>query len=183
MADATIKAAIGLDMSDNDILKFCDDKVRILGVPELNQMRSLDEVLKPFGATILLYETKRTGPQSVEGHWCLLLKRTDKNVEFFDPYGLRVDDELDFVPDTYKAQTKQYGRLVDLIEDKSSPYTVYYNHVPMQEKGSATGTCGRWCALRAKMRAWSLLEFQTFFMNQNETSDWLATCMTLSCQM
>lgn len=67
MADELIQKAASLDITDDEILRFNNEEIRIVGMPELNSMGSLDEVLEPFGKTCLLYETKEEKGGSVNG--------------------------------------------------------------------------------------------------------------------
>lgn len=109
----------------------------------------------------------------------LLLKRSDTSVEFFDPYGMRPDAELKFIPRPYREKTGQWGRLVELIEADNCPYTVYYNQQALQSDDPKIGTCGRWCALRARLSNFTLDDFQKMFLHQQQAPDWLVTAITL----
>ena len=79
-------------LSDEDILDMMHDKTNIILYEDLAYAPSLDSILSPYGACVILYQIKPN-----YGHWCCIFKRTNTLVEFFDPYGMFIDDELKYV--------------------------------------------------------------------------------------
>ena len=72
-------------LSDKDILRLVGNRANIILYPDLHKYNTLDQILDPYDACVLLYEAK---PRF--GHWCCLLKTYDINgalIEFFDQIG------------------------------------------------------------------------------------------------
>jgi hypothetical protein len=159
--------------SGNEVLELCDDKAVIITYPELADYDSIDDVMKPYGAVILLYETAKN-----YGHWCCLIKTKKNRIEFFDPYGLSVDKELKFIPQHFrKSNDEEYPHLSYLLY--KSKYEVEYNHTKLQKFMKDVNTCGRWVAMRIIMRYLPLPKFVDLFKNNKcFNSDSLVTLMT-----
>lgn len=77
------------------------------------------------------------------GHWTLLFRRNDGMIEFFDPYGITVDDELSWT--FYDEETKQKKPLVNMLL-KTDENNFEINKIPYQGPNSIT--CGLWCCIR-----------------------------------
>jgi hypothetical protein len=83
-----------------------------------------------------------------EGHWCVLIKLDDNNIEFFDPYGSDdVDSELSFIPMEYRKHSNQLHKTLSILLQKS-PYRIHYNDHQMQEFKNGINTCGKHCLAR-----------------------------------
>ena len=79
-------------------------------------------------------------------------------IEFFDSYGLLVDDEQDYVDDEYKEQLKEnYRYLTQLIYE--SPYELEYNPHTFQKAKSGVNTCGRWVVYRYRHKNMHIDDF------------------------
>lgn len=103
---------------------------------------TLDEVLKPFGSCVILYETADNW-----GHWILLIRRGNV-VELFDPYGYKPDEQRKFIPRTYLKKNYPHKHLVKLLLD--SRYTIHYNNFELQDRNNKNvATCGRHVVMRA----------------------------------
>ena len=96
--DKIIDNQESIDLSGNDIKTITNDGARVLSYHELVNYNSLDEVLGDNEAMILLYETRENF-----GHWVTVFKVDDDTVEFFDPYGLQMDQ-------TFKKDINTCGR-------------------------------------------------------------------------
>lgn len=146
------KNSISYSLSDGDINGFLQNKCKIVVYPDLHKYKSLSQLLKPYECVVLLYEMK----QDV-GHWCCLIDHGDK-IEFFDPYGLIVDDELDFIPDDFQNKSNQnHTYLTNLLLNQNKP--VEYNHTKLQGKNPKITTCGRWTVARLLFKDWDLSKF------------------------
>lgn len=178
--ESLITRAQGISLGDEDILKFCDGKLNVWTSPQLNEVSSIDEMLGEYGACAILYETEQKSPNDVYGHWCCVTKRSQDTCEFMDPYGLRLDDELKFVPEEYMIKTGQYARLSELINDPSTPYRFVYNHEKLQQHKKGVDTCGRYVALRIKWKSWPLIDFQRVLKSGTHTPDFWVTALTLA---
>jgi len=181
--DQLIAKQIGYSLSGHDIHELTHNKCNVIGYPDLlNRFSSLQQAMGEHKAVVILYETKDKiapdGERDVYGHWVCIFEIAPGVAEFFDSYGIRVDDELKFISPEYAFETKQMGRLTDLI--KASPYRVVYNKVRLQTKGKAIETCGRWVALRLRWRQTPLADFQRLFVEGKKmTPDEYVTTLTL----
>lgn len=135
------KNSISYSLSDSDLMGLLDNKCKIIVYPDLYKHKSLTNLFKPFGYFILLYEMK----QNV-GHWVCVIDHGEL-IEFFDPYGLIIDDELDYIPETFQNQSNQnHTYLIKLLLDQLKP--IEYNHTKLQGKSPKITTCGRHTATR-----------------------------------
>lgn len=158
-------------LSNFDVLKLVNGKANLLLYNQLHQYNNIDDVLGHNTACFILYESKKNF-----GHWCCLFKLDDNTLEFFDPYGYFVDDELDFIPENFrKISNQDYPHLSYLLY--KSPYSLSYNEFNFQKLAKNVNTCGRWCSLRLILRNYSLKEFQKKFHKIN--GDELVTLLTL----
>ncbi len=129
-------------LSDKDILRLTDNKTKVIMYPELAQYETLDDVFGDHDSITLLYLQKEN-----LGHWCCVNFINDSTIEFFDPYGIFIDDELEFT--SPKMQQRLNQRLPVLSKlFKESPYKLTYNEHQFQELGSNIATCGRHCVVR-----------------------------------
>ncbi len=87
MDNKILKAYEDIALSNTDITNLLNGKVNIVLYPDLYRYRSIDEVMGPFQACILLFEAKPS-----YGHWCAIFKTDLNTVEFFNPYGGYPDD-------------------------------------------------------------------------------------------
>ena len=129
-------------LSDGDLRRLLGRDIKIWNYPELQNLKSADQLFDGKGRAILLFPN--SGPTS--GHWTALLRRPTM-IEFFDPYG-----------DKPEAQKKGLGRnrleeydierpdLTRLLRSSGKP--VYYNHHGFQKESPNIATCGRHSAVR-----------------------------------
>jgi hypothetical protein len=125
------------------------DDLNRLNIPYLkygseNFIENLFKYLNERCYCMILYEIT---PHN--GHWVVILK--GKNLEFFDSYGLKVDNELKYA---YYANKLVNGKKIlhDLFENTNE--IIEYNGKRLQKMvagtaaGTAINTCGKWCLLR-----------------------------------
>lgn len=169
-----IKKEMRKPLSDSEVLDICDNKASLVPYTELRNYDNIDEVLGPHGACIILYQTKEHF-----GHWCCMFKAKKNLISFFDPYGYKLDDELDFIPEHFREESGQnYPLLTYLIYN--SPYKVEYNEHQFQEDKSDVSTCGRWCGFRLRYRKVPLKEFWDGFKKfRGLNLDYLITALTM----
>jgi hypothetical protein len=168
--------------SDTDIKKLCDNKVKIIMYSKLCKIKDISQILKPHGACVILYETKQN-----YGHWCVLLEQKSgkkkKNIEHFDSYGMKPDDELAYIPENYKhTGGEDYPWLTYLLAKATSPKGKYnkvaYNDYPLQESKNDISTCGRWCGMRVVLKQLNIDQFIKLFTKQKLKPDWYVTALT-----
>lgn len=158
-------------LSNTDLIRLVDGKAKVVIYNQLYKFRTLDELLEPYGAVFLLYLFKPS-----YGHWCAVIRRTPKIVEFFDSYGGPPDEPLDYIDEKFKKKTNQdYPYLSKLLWE--SPYSIEYNDYDFQKRGNNIKTCGRFAALRVIFRNLTLNKFAKIF--DDPYSDELATYFTM----
>lgn len=172
-----LKKYENIALSDKEVLKLIDGKANLVLYPNLYKYDTIDEILEPYGACILLFEAK---PRY--GHWCCIFKVNDNLLEFFNPYGGYPDDSLDYIPMRFRLISNQYYPHLSWMMLNSN-YELSYNEHDFQKYGKNIKTCGRWCALRLNCRYMTLDEFYSFVINMkkilNITNDELVTFLTM----
>ena len=171
--DKLIAGWEGKRFSGEEIVKLCDGKVLIRRVRDLAGARSLKEAMGKHKAMVILYETKDSS-----GHWCAVFEAAPGLLEFFDPYGIRPDGELEFIDRRFMEESGQGPHLSRLIEKSKYP-VVEYNSTPLQKFSRDMNTCGRWCGLRICFRDIPLKNFIRLFRRQKFPADWYVTALTM----
>lgn len=164
--DREIENAEDIDLSGADIKAITNNQVRIVSYHELVNINSIDDLLGENRAVILLYETKQNF-----GHWTALFSIDDNTIEFFDSYGFAPDEELKYA--TYDDQPY----LTNLMN--ASNYKFLHNKTKLQTFAHDINTCGRWTALRVKMRDIPLSQFIKLFKgNKHYQPDFWVSAIT-----
>jgi len=149
-------------LSTDQVMKLLDGKINYIPYSDIKRYSSVDELLDPYDCCIILYFTAENF-----GHYVCLTKR-GKSVEFFDPYGLMIDDELEFVDSDDEGEAlkerknQDYGYLTELLLD--SPYHLEFNQYQFQEENDDVNTCGRHCVVRCLMKKMDLEEYKNFIL-------------------
>jgi hypothetical protein len=175
--DAIIVDAEKYPLTGADMLRIANDETNIILYEDLEGVSNIDEVLSPYDACIILYQTARNF-----GHWVTLLKTSDNSLEFYDAYGLAVDEELNLENEFHKRihEGKIVPHLTHLIEE--SGYTVKSNKVRLQQNLEDVNSCGRYSALRVRLRDFSMEKFNGLWKNNHHYSpDWFVSATTLLC--
>ncbi len=140
------KSLSSYSLSDDDIKHILKGKTNIISYSDLHKYRSLDDLLRPYGTAVILYETKKDS-----GHWVALIKQPNNVVEFFDSYGFKPDSELKWVPKELKeGLNEDHTYLIRLL--LGSGYKVEYNHHQLQSKAIGHSECGRHVATRILLK-------------------------------
>lgn len=144
-----------IELSDDDIRRIVDDKVNVISYESLFSYGSIDSALGPYNALIVLYEVESHN----EGHWSLLYKQNN-TLHFFDPLGIAMDEEIDFIPNFYTLDNKgeRIPHLTYLVE--KSGYKVISNKVKYQKVSEDINTCGRHCCVRLKFRNLDEMQYE-----------------------
>jgi hypothetical protein len=178
-------------LSDKELLEWVDHKAKLVKYPDLINYDSIFDALGEHGAMILFYETSPNF-----GHWtCCLLKEDNdgKYIEHFDSYGVKPDDELNFIPIQFRKINYEYHPQYTALLLKSG-LPVTYSQYKLQAKkvitkvGSSSllgqtcpslrdkeitsevNTCGRWVAWR-------------IFFKDNDISDFADTFESISKEL
>lgn len=163
-------------LSNYDILKLVNNKANIVLYPNIHNYKTIDEILEPYGAAFILFESK---PKY--GHWCLLFKQTPALLEFFNPYNGLPDASLKFINKEFAKETKQNIPYLSLLLLKS-PYQLSYNEFDFQEHNPNIKTCGRHCVVRYWAKDLDLYKYKDLIYSlckkANITPDELVTYLT-----
>jgi hypothetical protein len=132
---------------------------KMLSYSELYNYDNLEHLLHMHnGSVIIMYHQTEN-----YGHYCCLNKLTEKNelykelIEFFDPYGLFPDKQLNFTDYEMNAKLKQNHTYLSYLM-YSSPYKLSFNEHRFQ--GPAVQTCGFHCAHRILYKELLLKEYK-----------------------
>ena len=80
------------------------------------------------------------------GHYTCVFRR-GKTVEVFDSYGIKPDDEFEFIPEHFRKESGQdYAHLSWLLYN--SPYSIHFNDHKLQRRAAGIATCGPHCIVR-----------------------------------
>ena len=152
--------------SGNDLKYMTGGDVNIIAYEELLNYNSLEDLLGDNGAAIILYPN----PGKINiGHWCCIFLQPGtfpQACQFFDSYGVCVDEELD---DYNKDKSNIHKRkklppkLIELLLDTPYADHFFYNEYPLQSLEVATNTCGLWCVWRLKNRSLTEDQFKKLF--------------------
>lgn len=136
---------------------------KVLTYPEFMRYDSLKELLAPYNCVIFLYMTTEN-----YGHYCAIWKNQNGVLHFFDPYGVYLDDQLNFIPAQKNRELGQEVKhLSELIIKDKSIRTIFVNHYPFQKRKQGINTCGRHVAVRVLLRHLSEDAYQKLFKNKD----------------
>jgi hypothetical protein len=144
-------------LSSKDIKDFLGGKIRIIVYRELSKFQDIDQLLDPYDGCIILYETEYS-----YGHWVLLM-RTRWGIEFFDSYGVKIDDQIKNIRENYRDIKGQLFPHLTMMILNSGRYNIISNAVQLQKKSANIQTCGRWCIFRYLNRHSDLKSFIKLF--------------------
>lgn len=156
-----------VDLSGDDVRNLCRGEVEIVPYHTLDNYDSIENLLSKFGAVILLYETRENF-----GHYVALFYNKDNDLEFFDSYGMKPDEELNYATYNDKAY------LTDLLKKYNKK--IIANTEKLQVFKEDINTCGRWTAMRIFFRKeYSLREFvELFSKNSHYNADFWVSAIT-----
>lgn len=121
---------------------------RVIVYDELKAVRDIRELFGEGPAIAILYQSSQN-----YGHWVALIRRGEREYEFFDPYGIKIDDEL----------TRATFIKTPLLSNLLSGYKVNSNRVRLQANRNHINTCGRWVAYRILQKHMNNREFANYF--------------------
>ena len=134
-------------LSGTDIKEALHGRVNILRASELSRYTSIDDVLSPWGAAVILYEHEPGGV----GHWVTVVRLEDQDhptIAYADPYGREIDDVIVEQSKAERAKVGQYAPTLSFLLATSNPrYIIDYMDSKLQGKNSSV--CGRYSILRA----------------------------------
>lgn len=163
-----------IPLSSQDIRDSMDEKVKVIRYGELSEYNNIDDLLYPYNNVAILYQTKPN-----YGHWTCIFKRkvkrgekgyrrgTNEEIEFFDPYGIMLDDELEFIPYQFRVESNQVNKYLTHLLMKSK-YPININNIPFQQLKDGVNSCGRHVCLRMLLKNMSLKDYTKIFMSGNQ---------------
>ena len=129
-------------LSNIDINRALNKQCKIIVYPEIINYRTLNELLYPYDACVILYEFKKNF-----GHWTTVFRYPNGKVEHFDSYGIEPDEELKFATIDFRTKNNEYfPYLTKLLYNSGDD--IEYNNYPLQEHGKNINTCGRHVIVR-----------------------------------
>jgi len=153
---------LGYPLSSLDIMDMMNNKTKIVTYSDLCKYKNIDDLLTPYENIILIYETSPNF-----GHWVCLFKTPRGNIEFFDSYGLMVDDEKTFISKSFLNKSGQkHNYLSKLLYE--CEYPLEYNDKCLQSEEPQISTCGRWCVTRILSKHMKLNDFIKKYINNGD---------------
>lgn len=168
-----IKNSESVDLSDSDILEITKGRCSIHTYSDLERFKNINQVLGLYGCAVILYQHEED-----YGHWVTLFRVNDDTLEFFDPYGIPIDEELKQSPfNTRRHQGAIVPHLSHLIDQ--SGYKLIQNTRKLQSFKEDVNTCGRWISLRVRWRYVPLEKFVEMFSGTHFDGDFYVSALTL----
>ncbi len=170
------RRTIAYPLSIEEMNTLMGGRAMIITYPELDEYESIDEVLGPNGMAILLYLVDDN-----VGHYACIFRRSKNRLEFFDSYGIYLDDELEFVSDIENDRLGQEMPFLKRLIKRSKYNEIVWNDVALQERVAGVNTCGRHCAFRMFKKSLTHDNFIKIFrqaMEKGVDPDQLVTTLT-----
>ena len=168
-----IKDSEKIDLTGADINAITHGEAHIMSYDELHKYDTIDQVFGNKDAIILLYQTRQN-----YGHWVCLIRQSNDHLSFFDSYGFKLDQELKYADYNLRIhEGVTVPHLTHLIQQ--SNYQVSSNTRKLQSFAKDVNTCGRFSALRVRLRHLTNDQFDRLFLNQKETPDYLVSSLTI----
>jgi hypothetical protein len=139
---------------------------------DLYKYKTVDELFRNTNKIIILYLIQSKN----QGHWCCLFKQNSSIrgfpcYNFFDPYGIICDGQLDWLSKEKKDELNEQNKyLLELLKD----VPCYYNYINFQNKHSQT--CGDHTTYRLHNSNSTIEEYADFFLKNgiNNPDDYVS---------
>ncbi len=138
---------MNIPLSDHDIRRLLNDRVRIVLYSQLINFTSIESLFGPYDCVVILYERVPGN-----GHWTTLFRTLDGSgdLEFYDPYGGLADFELKYM--SYSRDCGPHLSRLLLDYHNRTGHNVFYNDHQHQKLSRDINTCGRHCVVRIFFR-------------------------------
>jgi hypothetical protein len=160
---------VNYPLSDTDIQKILKpSRTRIITYPELAKVSDINSVFDQLGRCIVFIPISPTF-----GHWCCLIK-SNNNIEWFDPYSVKVDGEKKWISKaTLIKLHEEKPYLTELLQKTKveNGTKLTFNPYHWQKDTEGVNDCGRWTAIRCKLYNKSLSEISDMIKKSNMTPD------------
>ena len=181
MNNIKLEKLLNTQLDGNAIQKLT--KSPIIKYPEFNNMSSIDDAFKKSDSVIIFFEIE----DAYSGHWTCMMKRGNE-IEFFDPYGLKQDDEFNYVTmHTREELNEQFEPLSKLLNNSNykvihNPYKIQKFEFPFNSKIVRPQTCGRHSALRLMNKDKTLEQhiLDTYTKNNKLGNDDIISCYLIN---
>lgn len=143
--DKQTSIIIETPLGDDDIRRYLPNS-KIMKYSDLSKYNNIEDLLKKNkDYAFILYEDSPN-----KGHWVSIL-RYDPYIEYFDSYGGKVDDPLNWISKDQRKKLGQDKKLLSKLFDKTK-LKVIYNPINYQEDNMTKNinTCGRHSVFRVK---------------------------------
>ena len=160
--------------SGNEIIECADNETKIIKYGDISKYNTIEDLLYPHNNVVILYETSNN-----YGHWtCVLLHEKNNTLEFFDPYGKFIDDQINYISKDFRESSGQgYPYLSQLF--LKSPYKIECNKTQFQKMKKDVSSCGRHVSLRIILSDYPLNIYTNIMKpSQGLDSDDIATYLT-----
>lgn len=157
-------------LSDADIMSAIFNKANLVLYSDIKNYKNIDSLLGKHKCCVVLYEG-----DSETGHWCCILRNRNGELEFFDPYGVKLDDEI-----KWNKNNKYPKELTELILKNNEP--IIYNDQKLQKLSPDISTCGRHIISRILLRKMDLdtyCDMLRSFKKKGFDSDDIVTLLTI----
>jgi hypothetical protein len=164
---------INKPLSGEEILEALEYKTNVVSYPDIKNYTTLDYLLGEHKCCVILY---LSSPHY--GHWCCLFERPTGSLEFFDPYGIFVDNELDKIPEVFKQMSGGNDPYLSNLIYNSHYNDLEYNDHQLQKYGQKIATCGRHCISRIIFKDKSIDDYAKMIKSTPYTPDEFVTLIT-----
>jgi len=149
------KREIARPLSNFDIEKWLNKngiQCNIFSYDNLNDKMKLTDLFSRDGCCIILYNIKNQNT----GHWCAIIRHDRDTIEFFDPYGSKLDSNLKYSENKFPTITSIFKR--------HKVKNVIFNNMRLQRMNNNISTCGRHCSFRILNKDLTLEQYQNGFL-------------------
>lgn len=159
-------------LSNFDILKIFNNKVKIYTYNELTDFNDIFDAFYPYDCIFLLFETNKNF-----GHWVCLINKKN-SIEFFDSYGIFPDKELKYSKISFRLNNNMLLPHLTALLYNCNKQIEYNDHKLQNIKNKYIATCGRWCVFRYMCKEFDIDVFANFFKNKKYNPDEMITILT-----
>ncbi len=160
-------------LTDKDIASALNNRVKIVSLSEVKNMTNINQLIGPYKACVFLYETENN-----YGHWCCVLQVNLDTIEFFDPYGMMIDNELKYIPKSFLKKKQLNHTFVGKLLYDSHYNNIEWNNYPLQKLEKDMNTCGRHVLVRLLNRNLTLDEYYNKIKKSGYNPDEYVTLIT-----
>jgi hypothetical protein len=150
----------------DDVMRLAGNDTGFISADNLSNIKSVKDLFSRFKKIILLY-IHHKDDENIIGHYVALLDHGN-SIEFFDSYGMKVDDILMMKSRRERMDTDQETNyLAKLLYN--SGRTIEYNDLPLQSTDTRVSTCGVWSGIRCKYSQIPLNDWMNFWRKMKQT--------------